>query len=107
MLDSPEGDQRLCWRPWPCKKCNPGVVTSIGVIERSAAAGSGFREEKFEEQSAIQIRLLQEWISSCPHHSEDCLELPFLARGSEHPVYFWEASQNVLKVTLPGIYGDS
>jgi len=43
---------------------------------------------------------------SCPHTRVKTENLPLLAEGSEHSVYFNAAKVEVLKVTKSGIYGD-
>jgi hypothetical protein len=46
------------------------------------------------------------WTHSCPHNQTVVQELPLLATGSEHLVYFDDAAKNVIKITKNGIFGD-
>lgn len=106
MLRSPDGGEGLCWRPWPCSKCNAGL-TPIGVIVGGAAANSLVRGEDPEELSAIQVGLLQSWVDNCDHQPAISMNLPRLAEGSEHIVFLSSSDAQVFKVTRPQIYGDS
>ena len=47
-----------------------------------------------------------EWIESCPHSQWTDMRLPALRTGSEHLVLFDGATSEVVKITLPGTYGD-
>ena len=47
-----------------------------------------------------------DWTKSCPHTKENTIPVPELTRGSEHVVYLEEESGIVMKVTLPGCFGD-
>lgn len=46
-------------------------------------------------------------MASCSHIAVNSVTLPRIAEGSEHVVYLDEKSDSVVKLTWPGIYGDS
>lgn len=48
-----------------------------------------------------------EWVEGCSHMAERAEPFAILDEGSEHLVYLSAAGSVVLKVTKPGIYGDS
>jgi hypothetical protein len=48
-----------------------------------------------------------EWVESCQHTGERSDALAKLDEGSEHLVYLAPGGTDVLKLTKPGIYGDS
>ena len=47
-----------------------------------------------------------EWIRNCEHTQWIEMRLPRLDKGSEHLVLLDEQTNEVVKITLPGTYGD-
>jgi hypothetical protein len=97
------------WRPWPCESCRGGS-TPLGFL----GAGSGANAEIPQVERNGQIDWLKKrqadqllgWVKGCPHTEWSDLCLPLLAEGSEHRVLFDGKSSEVVKITLPGTYGD-
>lgn len=99
----------LRWRAWPCESCR-GSTTALGFLVPSFGANAEIEGEDRNGQIA-RIKLKQAerllgWVTSCPHTEWKELRLPMLAEGSEHRVLFDEQRSEVVKITLPGTYGD-
>jgi hypothetical protein len=105
MGDSAAGEERLCWRPWPCAECSHGV-TPIGYLVERLGPGSALSQGAFDLYVRKQVELLLDLVGSCTHQTDAFTSLPKIAEGSEHAVYL-ETSLSVIKLTLPGTYGES
>lgn len=98
------------WRSWPCEECCRGATVLdflSGRHEASGALSSGTPDEIIDEVKERERNWLPEWAASCPHRGEFSRELAKLSEGSEHLVYFNEGGETVLKLTKPGIFGES
>ena len=101
--------QVVCWRPWPCESCRGGS-TALGFLVR--CFGSNPEVPQVDRNGQIdwfkkwEADRLLEWIQSCEHTRWLDMSLPRLDEGSEHLVLFDEQTSEVVKVTLPGTYGD-
>ena len=98
------------WRSWPCEECcrrAPVLDFFSRRHEASGALSSDAPDEIIDESRKRERLWLPEWAASCPHGGEVTKELAKLSEGSEHLVYFSEDGETVLKLTLPGIFGDS
>jgi hypothetical protein len=97
------------WRPWPCESCRGGS-TPLGFLGTSSGANSEIpqveRNGQIDWLKKRQADRLLEWVKNCPHTEWSDLCLPLLAEGSEHRVLFDGKSSEVVKITLPGTYGD-
>ncbi len=106
MLRPEPSEERLCWRSWPCRACGRDR-TPIGHLLGSNSAGTSVRAKSPEQVGREQADSLLRWVESCPHHETGIASLPRLTVGSEHIVYLDERAGTVVKLTWPGIYGDS
>lgn len=97
------------WRPWPCAGCCGGT-TPLGFLVRGFGSSPQVpergRNEVIDAFKKWESERLLRWIEGCPHTQWQDLQLPQLAEGSEHSVLFDEAVSEVVKITLPGTYGD-
>ncbi len=97
------------WRPWPCESCR-GSATVLGFLVSSIGADKEFQEGgrngQIDQKKKRQAALLLDWAQSCPHTGWSDLCLRWLAEGSEHLVLFDGETSEVVKITLPGTYGD-
>lgn len=97
------------WRPWPCESCGGGT-TPIGFLvggpEPNPQVPALGRNEKIDWFKKWESEHLLNWIQTCPHTQWQELCLPSLATGSEHAVLFDEKTSEVVKITLPGTFGD-
>ena len=106
-----EAADRACvrWRPWPCESCRGGS-TPLGFLVRCHGTDPEVpclgRNEEIEWFQKWEADRLLEWVRDCPHTQWSEVELPCLATGSEHLVLIDAASNEVVKITLPGTYGD-
>lgn len=97
------------WRPWPCDACRAGTTTFDFLRRRQEASGKfpkGIWNRVVGQLQRRESKWLIEWTKKCSHFSEIVISLPELARGSEHAVYLDEQSASVIKLTLPGCFGD-
>jgi hypothetical protein len=114
--ENPKGDRfgpadnsLVRWRPWPCESCC-GSSTALDFLVR--CLGSDAEIPELERNAQIdwlkdrEAAGLLEWTKNCPHTAWSDLCLPLLAEGSEHRVLFDKATSEVVKITLPGTYGD-
>lgn len=102
----------FCWRPWPCESCSGGT-TPIGFLVRCYGSSSqapgvpeGDRNQVIDWSKTWEAERLLEWVRSCEHTDWSDVCLPKLAEGSEHLVLFDAETSEVVKITLPGTYGD-
>ena len=97
------------WRPWPCESCGGGS-TPLGFLVRCHGSGPEVpkvgRNEEIDWFKKWEAARLLEWIQGCEHTGWVEMSLPELARGSEHLVLFDAWTSEVVKITLPGTYGD-
>jgi hypothetical protein len=104
------------WRPWPCESCSGGA-TPLDHLVRSFGSSPevpnlGRNAEELGRNEVIdwfkhrEAERLLDWVRGCEHTSWLEMHLPELARGSEHLVLFESETSEVVKVTLPGTYGD-
>lgn len=97
------------WRPWPCASCR-GETTALDFLVRCIVANTEIpptdRNEEIDWRKRWEAVRLQEWVESCPHTEWTEFCLPKLAEGSEHLVLFDAGTSEVVKITLPGTYGD-
>jgi hypothetical protein len=109
--DSSQAADETCirWRPWPCASCRGGatpldfLVSCFGSIPQIPHRD---RNCQIDWQKKWESDRLLGWVKSCPHTQWTEERLPHLKTGSEHCVLFDEAAREVVKITLPGIYGD-
>lgn len=106
MLRDAQSCERLCWRAWPCPKCDSGL-TALGVLVRSTTANPVVSANEPEKLAAEQIAILQEWVAGCTHRPEQEITLPKLAEGSEHSVFLSGSDARVFKRTLRNTFGES
>lgn len=113
VSSNPQGDGghsgEIRWRPWPCSSCGKGSTPLDLLRRRQEASGKfpkGIWNRIVATLQAREVRWLREWTGTCPHTPENTITFPELARGSEHAVYFDESAGVVLKITLPGCFGD-
>jgi hypothetical protein len=108
-LSGPADDALVRWRAWPCGRCG-GQATALGFLVGSFGSDTEFQESdrnsEIDRQKKQQAAKLLEWVKSCPHTQWCDLCLPRLAEGSEHLVLFDGLTSEVVKITLPGTYGD-
>jgi hypothetical protein len=97
------------WRPWPCESCGGGS-TPIDFLVRgfgsSPETPEGDRNQVIDWFKKWEADRLLEWIHGCEHTQWLDMRLPWLDQGSEHLVLFDEPTSEVVKITLPGTYGD-
>lgn len=97
------------WRPWPCESCRGGS-TPLGFLVRCFDSNPKVpdvgRNEEIDWFKKWEAGRLLEWIQSCEHTQWTDMSLPRLDEGSEHLVLFDEQTSEVVKITLPGTYGD-
>ncbi len=97
------------WRPWPCEGCSGGS-TALDFLVRcsgsSPEAPEGDRNQVIDWSKQWEAGRLLEWVESCEHSQWSEFTLPRLDEGSEHLVLFDEQTSEVVKITLPGTYGD-
>lgn len=109
--DNIEAEDLSCfrWRAWPCESCSGGT-TPIGFLVRCFDSNPQVpeveRNEKIDWFKNRESEFLREWIERCQHTQWVDLCLTPLDQGSEHEVLFDEATSEVVKITLPGTYGD-
>jgi len=108
MPYSAESDEGFCWRSWPCPLCCEDV-TPIGFLLGSDKADRAVqhRAESPEAIAADQSERLRHWVNGCPHGEWHSERYSPLAEGSEHLVFLDESAGEVIKLTHPGIFGDS
>ena len=105
MDSASPGQERLCWRAWPCAACSGGV-TPLGHILECLGSSSAIQTNSFEPIVREQIAWLNEWLDKCPHAATTSLNVPRLDEGSEHLVCWDVSPASVLKQTRLGIYGE-
>lgn len=101
------------WRPWPCQSCGGGS-TPLGFLVRRLETspevweipGNHDRNQVIDWFKKWEAERLLEWVQGCEHTQWSDMVLPRLAEGSEHLVLLDERTAEVVKVTLPGTYGD-
>jgi len=97
------------WRAWPCESCCGGS-TPLGFLVRCFGSSPKVpdvgRNEEIDCFKKWEAARLLEWIQGCEHTKWVEMSLPELARGSEHLVLFDDQTSEVVKITLPGTYGD-
>ena len=109
--DHVEAEDPSCvrWRAWPCESCGGGA-TPLGFLVRGFGSNPQVpelgRNEVIDGFKKWESELLLKWIQGCPHTQWLDMRLPQVARGSEHSVRFDEDTSEVVKITLPGTYGD-
>ncbi len=112
--DYAEAEDPSCfrWRPWPCESCSGGT-TPIGFLigcprpsAQAPGAPIGERNLVIDWSKRWEADRLLEWVRSCEHTDWSEVRLPWLAEGSEHLVLFDGETSEVVKLTLPGTYGD-
>lgn len=104
------GDYPLVrWRPWPCESCR-GSSTALGYLGSGAGSDTESanlaRNEKIDRLKQSQAARLLEWTESCEHSRWMEMRMRKLDEGSEHLVLFDGEASEVVKITLPGTYGD-
>lgn len=98
------------WRPQPCDLCRGGTSLLDFIVRRHRASGPvsrGSEDEAIEVMTARESAWLVEWVGSCPHTDEYSVTMVKLDEGSEHIVYLAPDGREVIKLTKPGIYGDT
>jgi hypothetical protein len=97
------------WRAWPCESCGGGS-TPLGFLVRcygsSPETPQGDRNQVIDWFKRWEADRLREWIQGCAHTRWVEMSLPKLDAGSEHLVLLDEETSEVVKLTLPGNYGD-
>jgi hypothetical protein len=108
-VSGPADHPLVRWRPWPCESCG-GRSTPIGFLVRclsaSPEAPEGDRNQVIDWFKKWEAGRLLEWIDGCEHTRWVDMSLPRLDAGSEHLVLLDEKTSEVVKITLPGTYGD-
>lgn len=105
-----EEPEPVRWRPWPCENCSGGASLLDYIFGRHEAGGEipgGSEDEVIEEMIARERAWAVEWVESCGHTAERSETLVRLDEGSEHVVYLAQGGKVVVKLTKPGLYGDS
>ena len=105
-----EEPELVRWRPWPCEACSGGASPLNYIFGRHEAGGEipgDSQDEVIEEMIARERAWIVEWVESCEHTAERSDKLARLDEGSEHIVYLAPEGTVVIKLTKPGIYGDS
>src|SRR4051812_47597309 len=96
----PADASRVRWRPWPCEGCRGGTTALdflVGCLSASTEIPNIERNQQIDWLKMWEAGLLGEWVIRCPHTSWSDLSLPWLAEGSEHIVFFDEATGEVVK----------
>ena len=108
-VSGPTDHPLVRWRPWPCESCG-GSSTPIGFLGRCFDSGpeapKGDRNQVIDWFKKWEAERLLEWIRNCEHTQWIEMTLPRLDKGSEHLVLLDEQTNEVVKITLPGTYGD-
>jgi hypothetical protein len=108
-LSGPADDSLVRWRPWPCESCG-GQATALGFLVGSYGSIPQIphrdRNSQIDWQKKWEAGRMLDWIQSCPHTRWTDMRLPKIAEGSEHLVLFDGVTSEVVKITLPGTYGD-
>ncbi len=108
-LSGPANKTLVRWRPWPCESCR-GSSTALGFLVGSFGSIPEIphrdRNCQIDWQKKWEAGRLLEWIQGCPHTQWTEMGLPRLDEGSEHLVLFDGGTSEVVKITLPGTYGD-
>ena len=110
MPSESEEPELVRWRPWPCESCRGGASLLdfiFGRHETSSEISGGSEDEVIEEIIARERAWLVDWVESCGHTTERSDTLARLDEGSEHIVYLAPEGRVVVKLTKPGVYGDS
>ena len=97
------------WRAWPCASCGGGSTPIDflgGCSGSSPQVPEVGRNEEIDWFKKWESARLLEWIEGCERTTWMDMNLPELARGSEHLVLFDDQTSEVVKITLPGTYGD-
>lgn len=105
-----EEPELVRWRPWPCESCRGGASLIDYILRRHETGGEipgGSEDEVIEEMIAREREWVVEWVESCEHTAERSDPLARLDEGSEHIVYLAPGGKEVVKLTKPGVYGDS
>ena len=105
-----EEPELVRWRPWPCENCRGGASLLDYLLGRHEAGGEisgGSEDEVVERMIARERAWAVAWVESCQHTVERSDTLARLDEGSEHIVYLAPGGKEVIKLTKPGIYGDS
>ena len=105
-----EEPELVRWRPWPCESCRGGAALIDYILRRHETGGEipgGSEDEVIEEMIARERAWVAEWVESCEHTAERSDTLARLDEGSEHIVYLAPGGKEVVKLTRPGVYGDS
>ena len=105
-----EEPELVRWRPWPCENCRGGAPLIDYLFGRHEAGGEipgGSEDEVIEEMIARERAWAVEWAESCEHTAERSETLARLDEGSEHIVYLAPSGKVVVKLTKPGLYGDT
>jgi hypothetical protein len=105
-----EEPEPVRWRTQPCDRCRAGASFLDFVVSRHRASGEvsrGAEDEVIERITAQERAWLVDWVEACPHTTEQEMELVKLDEGSEHIVYLAPGGREVIKLTRPGIYGDT
>lgn len=101
--------ERVRWRAWPCASCCGGS-TPIDFLGGCSCSSPQVpevgRNEEIDWFKKWESARLLEWIERCDHTTWVDMRLPEIARGSEHLVLLDEETSEVVKITLPGTYGD-
>jgi hypothetical protein len=109
-LSGPTNDTLVRWRAWPCAGCRGSATTPLGFLISSFGSipqiSHRDRNCQIDWQKKWEADQLVGWVERCPHAQWTETRLPHLDTGSEHCVLFDEATREVVKITLPGIYGD-
>ncbi len=109
MCADSETREIIRWRPWPCGDCGGGAEAAGYLLERHATGGEVpdcGPDEFVAILAAREKAWLVAWIESCHHTSQAESAVNPLTAGSEHSVYLAPETGDVLKVTLPGVFGD-
>ncbi|HEY4248981.1 MAG TPA: hypothetical protein VGM64_19305 [Lacunisphaera sp.] len=108
-LPGPTNDPLVRWRAWPCASCRGATTPLSFLVSCFGSIPQVSHRDRFcqiDWQKKWQADRLLEWINRCPHTQWVDLRLRELATGSEHLVVFDEVTSEVVKVTLPGTYGE-
>ncbi|MEI9896190.1 MAG: hypothetical protein WDN28_20580 [Chthoniobacter sp.] len=108
MCADSEKREIIRWRPWPCDDCSSGTEAADYLVGRHSTSGE-IPDCGPDEFVGIVTARERAWLEGveCPLHSlyvESAVNP--LTIGSEHSVYLEPETGDVLKVTLPGVFGD-